>query len=85
MLLWLAVSVRILAGSGMSIARRKTVPDENKLRVEDRAAHDWYRFVLSFPPHSVRDYVERFSIGSQSVLDSSWLTSLYLSATNWWA
>ncbi len=22
----------------------------NKLEPEDRAAHDWYRFVLSFPP-----------------------------------
>jgi hypothetical protein len=35
-------------------------PDSNKLRVEDRAAHDWYRFVLSFPPHLVRHYLQRF-------------------------
>jgi hypothetical protein len=35
---------------------------ENKLRVEDRAAHDWYRFVLSFPPHLVRTYLERFGV-----------------------
>jgi len=34
--------------------------DSNKLRVEDRAAHDWYRFVLSFPPHLVRHYLQRF-------------------------
>src|SRR5262245_53134116 len=35
----------------------------NKLRSEDRPAHDWYRFVLSFPPHLVRDYVKRFGVG----------------------
>jgi hypothetical protein len=28
----------------------------NKLYVEDLAAHDWYRFVLSFPPHLVKHY-----------------------------
>ena len=40
-----------------------TAPKEdNKLRVEDRAAHDWYRFVLSFPAHLVRDYIPRFEV-----------------------
>ena len=44
--------------------------DRNKLRSEDRAVHDWYRFVLSFPPHLVRDYLERLSVGpSDTVLD----------------
>ena len=44
--------------------------DRNKLRSEDRAVHDWYRFVLSFPPHLVRDYLERLRIGpSDTVLD----------------
>jgi hypothetical protein len=44
--------------------------DANKLATEDRPAHDWFRFVLSFPPHLVRDYLERFQIGSrQHVLD----------------
>ena len=42
----------------------------NKLRTEDRAVHDWYRFVLSFPPHLVRDYLERFGVGpTHTVLD----------------
>jgi len=42
----------------------------NKLAFEDRAAHDWYRFVLSFPPHLVRDYLRRFAISSgHRVLD----------------
>ena len=44
--------------------------DRNKLRPEDRAVHDWYRFVLSFPPHLVRHYLERLDVGpSDTVLD----------------
>ena len=44
--------------------------DANRLRSEDRAIHHWYRFVLSFPPHLVQNYVERFDIcGSDTVLD----------------
>jgi hypothetical protein len=34
----------------------------NRLLPEDRAAHDWYRFVLSFPSHLVRDYAQRFGM-----------------------
>ena len=49
----------------------KTVAAErNKLRPDDRAVHDWYRFVLSYPPHLVREYVERFGLdATQTVLD----------------
>src|SRR5579864_7199596 len=44
--------------------------DINKLYLEDRGIHDWYRFVLSFPPHLVRDYLDRFGIQpGQRVLD----------------
>lgn len=44
--------------------------EDNKLRPEDRPAHDWYRFVLSFPPHFVREYLERFEVRpNQLVLD----------------
>ncbi len=44
--------------------------DRNKLRSEDRAVHDWYRFVLSFPPHLVRDYLERLGVEpTDTVLD----------------
>lgn len=44
--------------------------ESNKLRVTDLAAHRWYRFVLSFPPHLVRDYIERFNLDSHHcVLD----------------
>lgn len=44
-------------------ARNRVANSEaNKLYPEDRAIHEWYRFVLSFPPHLVRDYIERFGI-----------------------
>jgi hypothetical protein len=42
--------------------------DSNKVTVEDRPAHDWYRFVLSFPPHLVREYLDRFHAGVDSVV-----------------
>ncbi len=42
----------------------------NKLDPQDRAFHDWYRFVLSFPPHLVRDYIKKFELKKdQAVLD----------------
>lgn len=42
----------------------------NKLRPEDRPVHEWYRFVLSFPPHLVREYINRFGVRrGQTVLD----------------
>src|SRR5262249_41291683 len=44
--------------------------DANRMQPSDRAAHDWYRFVLAFPPHLVRDYVRRFGVGpGHQVLD----------------
>lgn len=52
-------------------AIRKPKPKElNKLLPADKPAHDWYRFVLSFPPHLVRDYLLRFEVNSShTVLD----------------
>lgn len=42
----------------------------NKLFPQDRPAHDWYRFVLSFPPHLVREYIDRFQLNrNHRVLD----------------
>jgi len=44
--------------------------EDNKILWQDRAAHQWYRFVLSFPPHLVRDYIKKFELdGSHRVLD----------------
>ena len=51
-------------------ARARSAPERNRLRPEDRAVHDWYRFVLSFPSHLVRDYLDAFGVDStQRVLD----------------
>lgn len=42
----------------------------NKVYVEDLSAHDWYRFVLSFPPHLVRQYLRKFGTDENArVLD----------------
>ncbi len=42
----------------------------NSLLAQDAPAHEWYRFVLSFPPHLVREYAHRFELGgSQCLLD----------------
>ena len=51
-------------------ASARSAPERNRLRPEDRAVHDWYRFVLSFPSHLVRDYLDAFGVDSaQRVLD----------------
>lgn len=54
-----------------AIARNRDVnSDINKLYPEDRTIHEWYRFVLSFPPHLVRTYLERLGVTQQQrVLD----------------
>ena len=42
----------------------------NHVRPQDRSVHEWYRFVLSFPPHLVQDYLNRFGMHSgDTVLD----------------
>lgn len=40
----------------------------NKMAPEDRAFHDWYRFILSFPPHLVRDYIRDFKLRKNQVI-----------------
>jgi DNA methylase len=50
--------------------RRDDNSNANRLYREDLAVHEWYRFVLSFPPHLVRQYLERFGAQpGQRVLD----------------
>lgn len=50
--------------------RHRRSSDLNHIRNQDRSAHDWYRFVLSFPPHLVQKYLTDFAIRSdQCVLD----------------
>jgi 16S rRNA G966 N2-methylase RsmD len=66
------VSLRVVQSKN-SVLQQKTSyknPELNQIRVEDRAVHDWYRFVLSFPPHLVQDYLEKFNLGpTHQVLD----------------
>jgi len=40
----------------------------NKLNPEDRPFHNWYRFVLSFPPHLVRSYIDKFGLNQNDVV-----------------
>jgi len=40
----------------------------NRVDPGDRAFHDWYRFVLSFPPHLVSSYIERFGLNASHVI-----------------
>lgn len=42
----------------------------NRLYPEDLPIHEWYRFVLSFPPHLVRDYLDKLGVSpDEQVLD----------------
>ncbi len=53
-----------------SSTKAMSSPDRNRVASDDKPIHDWYRFVLSFPPHLVRDYLDRFGITSrQRILD----------------
>lgn len=42
--------------------------NENRVKDIDSPVHDWYRFVLSFPPHLVREYIEKFGICKEDVV-----------------
>ncbi|MDE0146157.1 MAG: DNA methyltransferase [Nitrospira sp.] len=42
--------------------------DANKVQDNDSAAHRWYRFVLSFPPHLVRDYLDDFGVRNDGLV-----------------
>lgn len=40
--------------------QKKAGAELNRLYEEDLLIHDWYRFVLSYPPHLVKDYLHKF-------------------------
>ncbi len=40
----------------------------NRLYEHDRPVHEWYRFVLSYPPHLVRHYIEKFGLSNGQLL-----------------
>jgi hypothetical protein len=46
------------------------INSSNTLAVEDKPIHSWYRFVLSYPPHLVRHYINEFKLEQgQRILD----------------
>ncbi len=47
---------------------RASSNSSNSINHEDRAFHDWYRFVLSYPPHLVRDYINNFELGEGAII-----------------
>jgi hypothetical protein len=40
----------------------------NTIQKEDLPVHGWYRFVLSFPPHLVRLYLNRFALTADDLM-----------------
>lgn len=40
----------------------------NVLQSHDAPVHGWYRFVLAYPPHLVRQYFERFGLGRDDLV-----------------
>jgi hypothetical protein len=40
----------------------------NAVQKADFPVHSWYRFVLSYPPHLVREYMSRFRLGANDLL-----------------
>ena len=42
--------------------------NKNSVNAQDRAFHEWYRFVLSFPPHLVQDYIRDFQLDEHSTI-----------------
>jgi len=50
--------------------KKEATTSNNKLHDQDRPFHDWYRFVLSFPPHLVREYISKFGlVPGDTILD----------------
>ena len=49
---------------------RARLQDSNRVQEKDLAAHDWYRFVLAYPPHLVAHYLSEFGVTERdTVLD----------------
>lgn len=41
---------------------------KNKLHDSDKQFHEWYRFVLSYPPHLVRRYLKEFKLNANDIV-----------------
>ena len=62
-----AVSEQALL-AGLPRALADTRASRNQMLDADKPIHDWYRFVLSFPPHLVREYLDRFGVEPGAVV-----------------
>lgn len=53
-------------------AVRSTIGDArinpNTIGEQDRSFHEWYRFVLAYPPHLVRDYIQKFGLSKGATI-----------------
>ena len=58
----------IFSGHGQAPQRETANGERNKLSQSDRAFHDWYRFVLSYPPHLVRQYLNEFELDENDLV-----------------
>ncbi len=47
---------------------KKKNSKRNKIEERDKSFHDWYRFVLSFPPHLVDELLLKFKLDGNSVV-----------------
>ena len=50
------------------LAQKGLSSNSNAIQKQDEPFHDWYRFVLSYPPHLVRDYFDRFHLNPGSTI-----------------
>lgn len=48
--------------------QKKAGRELNRPFQDDLPIHDWYRFVLSFPPHLVQEYISKFNIKTGHVV-----------------
>jgi hypothetical protein len=53
---------KVPAGKTRGVA---AIGQGNTLQKEDSPVHGWYRFVLAYPPHLVRQYLNRFGVGGE--------------------
>jgi DNA modification methylase len=53
--------LKVTPGLGTSV-------NSNAVQKADFPIHTWYRFVLSFPPHLVRQYIDRFALKENDLL-----------------
>ena len=64
---------RVLCARGIKMSysiQSKEGFELNKFYEDDLSIHNWYRFVLSYPPHLVRNYLTKFNIDNRHcVLD----------------